>query len=146
MKLSARHAQQGFSLIEIMVVILIIGIIGGIIALSVGGGREAGKKAKAEGELRVLKNAIENYDLELGEYPETLNDLVQSPSNEKLAGKWRHGGYFGGKKAIPKDPWKNKYHYQLTPDEEEHPFELYSFGPKGKKAKRNEYLDAWNLE
>ena len=102
MKISARHAHQGFSLIEIMVVILIIGIIVGIIALSVGGGREAGKKAKAEGELRVLKNAIENYDLELGDYPETLNDLVRPPSNEKLAGKWQPWRIFWQEKSYPK--------------------------------------------
>jgi len=146
MKISARHTHQGFSLIEIMVVILIIGIIMGIIALSVGGGLEKGKKAKAEGELRVLKYAIERYDVELGDYPQSLDDLVRPPADEKMAGKWQHGGYFGNKKAIPKDPWKNKYQYQVTPDADEHPFELYSYGPKGKKAKRNEYLDAWNLE
>lgn len=144
MTLSIRHAKQGFSLVEMLVVIFIIGIIAGVIGRAVYGGRQKGRQLQAEGELRAFKNAIESYDMDIGDYPDRLEDLITPPADER-ANKWREGGYMDKKRFPKQDPWKNKYFYQLTPDAEEHPFELYSYGPKGKKAKRNEYIDAWDL-
>lgn len=133
--------QRGFSLMEIMIAVAIMGILGAVIVPNLLTYLEKSRKSSARSTLRVFESAITEYYADTGTYPEELSDLVNEPSDPKLAGKWQDGGYLKQKK-IPNDPWGHKYMYELTPDGE-HPYELFSYGTKGKKAKESERISVW---
>ena len=126
--------QEGFSIIELMVVIFIIGLLLAFIGTRVGGASEKAKLSTAKQQVRTLQEAIERFHDDTGEYPDALEDLARKPAGEAAA-NWE-GPYL---KTVPKDPWKKKYQYQKT-DGAEHDYELYSNGPKGK-----ERISAWEL-
>jgi general secretion pathway protein G len=135
-----RYAQEGFSLIEIMIAIAIIAIIAVTVGpLALNQYRKAQIKG-AESDLRGIQQGIDLYYADIGQYPTSLRDLVKRPEDEAIARKW-HEGYLKGKDT-PKDRWGNKYEYELTPGKE-HPYELYSYGPKSKGAPKNEQINAW---
>ena len=138
---ATRSARSGFSLIEIMVAIAIIALMAAVVAPAVMRYFQGAKRSAALGSLRGFKQAISVYELQTGQLPETLKDLVRRPSNETVAANWQDGGYLTTK-DIPKDPWTNNYQYRPTP-EGEHPYDLYSYGPKGKGAPRAEWINVW---
>lgn len=133
-KSGALHVREGFSLIEIMIV---IGIVGGIMAgvfTLIGTARSKAKRSKADGELLLLDTGINSYKMDTEKWPNVLKDLIKPPSDVKNF----KGDYFP-KKDIPLDPWDNKYQYKLTPDADKK-YELYSYGPKGKQASKAERI------
>lgn len=131
------QTKPGFSLIEIMIVVFIIGTLIGMIALFTRGGRERSNMSTARQTLQAIKAAVDNYEMTMGDYPQALEDLINEPTDEKLANKWPGAPFIP---KVPKDPWKRAYVYELTPDSE-HPYELYSKGPKGKTK-----VSAWDLD
>jgi type II secretion system protein G len=135
-------ARAGFALVELLVYITILGflVVGGVAVFKY---LERGKKYNATATVRNLKTAIQSYHADTGQYPVTLNDLVKRPADEHVAKKW--AGDYWSKKTIDKDPWGSKYQYRLTPENKEHEFELFSYGPNKKKANKSEYIDAWDL-
>lgn len=137
-----RHAQQGFTLIEILVA---IAIIGGILAVVIPFVNTSRRKAKIDTTkiaLRNVNNAIESYFNDITAYPETLKDLFRKPANEEAAGKWS-GPYVADEKQLV-DPFGQKFQYQATPDQE-HPYELFSYGPQGKSTPKAERINVWKL-
>lgn len=134
------HMQKGFTLIEILIAAALVMILGGIVTYSMQGILEKNRKNATRTSLKTVKNAIETYHDELGEYPQTLQDLVQRPSDEKVAANWTK--FFD---KVPKDGWGKDFVYQVT-EGGENPFELYSFGSKkGKSTPKSEWIDAWKL-
>ncbi len=124
-----RSARSGFTLIEMMIVLVILGLLAGI---GIPAYMNYAKRAKLEttkANLKVLRDATDNYYLQIGKYPESLQDLVKKPSDPEAASNWL--GSFLRKKEVPKDAWKRPFVYQLTPGAEE-PYELYSKGEDGK--------------
>lgn len=136
--------RRGFSLMEIMIAVAIMGLLAAVAGPAILGYLNKAKVSSAETTIRAFESAILEYYTDTGQYPETLDDLVSQPSDPKLAAKWQEGGYLKAKK-IPKDPWGKNYVYEPTPDEE-HPYELYSYGKKGKKAKEAERISVWKDE
>ncbi|HQA82930.1 MAG TPA: type II secretion system major pseudopilin GspG, partial [Syntrophales bacterium] len=115
MKFRRKHlqAQHGFTLIELMVVIVILGILAGLIIPRIMGRPDEARQAKARMEIESLTTALKLYKLDNGAYPTTeqgLNALVDPPATGNPAKKWRQGGYLERGKA-PKDPWDNDYVY-----------------------------------
>lgn len=129
---------QGFSLIEISVVILIMGILLATVGPATYRWLVKGKENSARASLNAISQAINNYHAEIGSYPKELKDLVEKPSG--AAGKKWSLPYL--EKGLPEDPWNNEFQYKVTPGAE-HPYELYSFGPNGSDAPAEEYIDAW---
>ncbi|MCC7415488.1 MAG: type II secretion system major pseudopilin GspG [Epsilonproteobacteria bacterium] len=133
--------RQGFSLMEILIAIAILGLVGGLLIPKLAGVFSGAQVDTAKQSLRGLKSAIEMFHLKVGDYPDSLKDLYKKPANEELARDWA-GPYIEEKKLV--DPWKTKFQYTKTPGQA-HPFELYSYGPKKKAASKDERIDVWAL-
>lgn len=139
--------QSGFTLIELMVVIVILGILAGMIVPKIMDRPEEARRTKAEIDIGAISQALKLYKLDNGKYPSTdqgLLALVEPPSVGSLAKKWREGGYLD-KKAVPKDPWDNDYVYicpGLHGD-----FDLMSYGPDGEPGgdAENADVNSWEL-
>jgi general secretion pathway protein G len=108
--------SAGFTLIELMVVIVILGILAAIMAPRIVGRTDEAKVVEARVQIANLETALKLYKLDNGRYPTTeqgLLALVARPAGEPEPPKWRDGGYLE-RKSVPKDPWGNAYAY-LSP-------------------------------
>src|SRR6267142_6380452 len=102
---SRRYNQDGFTLIEIMVVILILGLLATIVVQSLRGAADKAKRTKAQADLAELKTALDRYYLDNGYYPSTdqgLTALVSPPANGRMPADYENGGYIVRR---PGDPW-----------------------------------------
>lgn len=134
------NKQLGFTLMEMLVVLAIIGLIVGLVGPRILGtfDREAPKIALTQ--TKLLRGAIENFRLDVGRYPtvqEGLTALVTKPVDASIAIRWR-GPYTDG--DLPVDPWKNPYQYAV-PGANGQPFAVYSFGSDGKRGGEGDNAD-----
>lgn len=135
--------KSGFTLIEILIALFIVAILAGGVAYYVPGYIDKAKTRRARIDLKVISSGIIEYNVDIGQYPQRLKDLVKQPQDDQAAaGKWQKGGYIQGKKDVPQDPWGNKFQYKLTPGED-HPYELFSYGSGGKGSPKNEHISVW---
>jgi len=121
--------QDGFTLIEIMVVILILGLLATIVVQSLRGATDKAKRVKAQADISEIKTGLDRYYLDVGSYPTTeqgLGALVSAPSTggSNIPANYETGGYL---QSIPKDPWGNNYVYQSDGNS----YLLKSFGADG---------------
>lgn len=128
------HAQQrGFTLLEMLVVLVIIGLIASLVGPRLFAKVDSSKVQVADTQVRMLRGAIETYRLEVGKLPtadEGLEVLVRAPSDERSASRWR-GPYLD--EAVPLDPWGNPYQYGI-PGADGMPFALFSYGADGARG------------
>jgi general secretion pathway protein G len=123
--------RRGFTLIELMVVIVILGILAGLIVPRIMGRPEQAKKLKARMQIESIGTALKLYKLDNGAYPTTeqgLQALVEAPSSGNVPKNWRKGGYLE-KGKVPKDPWGNDFVY-LSPGIHDD-FDIMSYGADG---------------
>lgn len=109
-----RRAVQGFTLIEVMVVVVILGILAAIVVPKVMDRPDAARITKARQDIRAIESALNLYKLDNFSYPTTdqgLEALTQKPAGNPQPKNWKTGGYLD---RLPKDPWGNDYHY-LSP-------------------------------
>jgi general secretion pathway protein G len=122
--------SAGFTLLEMLVVLVIIGLIASLVGPRLFSRVDSSKVQVAETQTRMLRGAVETFRLEVGRLPtaeEGLDVLSRAPSDERARGRWR-GPYLD--EAVPADPWGNPYQYS-TPGRDGLPFALYSFGADG---------------
>ncbi len=127
MRDSLRQSQEGFTLIELMVVILIIGLLATIVVQNLKGATDKAKRIKAQADISAFKTALDRYYLDNGSYPSSdqgLPALVSAPTNGKVPADYPPGGYI---EKIPSDPWGNPYVYQSDGDN----YVLKSYGADG---------------
>lgn len=136
-----RSLKEGFTLIELVVVILIMGILMATVGPAAYRWLVTGKENSAKTSLNALAQAIDAFHAEIGSYPKELKDLVEKPSGS-LGKNWTTPYLQKGK--LPEDPWNNEFQYKLTPGAE-HPYELYSFGENGPDAPAEEHIDVWKI-
>ncbi len=139
-----RRLQRGFTLIEIMVVVVIIALLATVVVSSVFGRVDDARIAKAKQDIRTLETMLTLYKLDNFRFPTSeqgLNALVQKPADPTVT-HWKEGGY--GK--LSKDPWGRDYVYESPGTHGE--FDLYSLGadghPGGEKSDAD--IGNWNLE
>lgn len=140
--------SRGFTLIEIMVVIIILGILAVYIGPKIMGRPEEAKQVKAKVDISALETALKLYKLDNGVYPGTeqgLQALVEKPESGNVPTKWRDGGYLD-KNRVPKDPWKNDFVY-LSPGVHSD-FDIISYGSDGVPGgeKQNMDINNWEIE
>lgn len=138
--------NKGFTLIEIMVVIIILGILAMYVAPKLMGRPEEAKQVRAKMDIAALETALKLYKLDNGIYPSTeqgLLALVQRPESGAIPKKWRQGGYLE-KGKVPKDPWSNEYVY-LSPGLKGD-FDIISYGADGVPGGENENRDITNWD
>jgi general secretion pathway protein G len=110
-RLAPIRGAAGFTLIEIMVVIVILGILASFVVPKIMDKPDQARVAKVKQDIRALESALELYKLDNFYYPTTqqgLEALVAKPSGEPEARNWKPGGYV---KSLEKDPWGNPYQY-----------------------------------
>jgi len=137
-----RHSlRSGFSLIEIGIVVVIIGILMAFFLPNIQRALGGAKDAAAKSALRNIQMKIEQYKTDTGTYPETLYDLMYQPSGEKASKRWK--GPYIEKDAELEDGYGDELVYTRTPGQE-HPYELYSWG--GDEGNPEEqHINVWNL-
>ncbi len=141
----SHSAQQGFTLIEIMVVVIIIGILAAIVAPNVIGRVDDAQIVKAKAEISNIENAMKFYRLDNFAYPSSeqgIEALVTRPADPNIK-NWKTGGYL---ERVPSDHWGNAYLY-LNPGNERE-IDIYTLGRDG--APGGEGVDAdignWSLD
>ncbi len=142
----AQRRQGGFTLIEVMVVVVILSILAAIVVPRIMDRPDQARIVKAKQDIRALEAALNLYRLDNFNYPTTeqgLEALVSPPTAPPEAPNWKEGGYLD---RLPKDPWGNDYQY-LSPGEHG-AFDLYSLGADGQPGGEGAAADIgnWNLD
>ncbi|ANF25152.1 secretion system protein G [Pseudomonas sp. 10B238] len=137
--------QGGFTLIEIMVVVVILGILAALVVPQVMNRPDQAKVTVAKGDIKAIGAALDMYKLDNYSYPSTqqgLDALVEKPGGNPQPKNWNRDGYL---KRVPKDPWGNEYQY-LSPGTEG-AYDLYSYGADGKQggSELNADIGNWDL-
>jgi general secretion pathway protein G len=142
---AARPRQRGFTLIEIMVVVVIIGLLAAVIVPTVISKVDEARVAKAKQDIQSLETALTMFRLDNSKYPTTeqgLAALSAQPTDPSIK-HWRPGGYL---QRVSKDPWGNDYQY-VYPGTHGKEYDLFSLGADG--APGGEGIDAdignWNI-
>jgi general secretion pathway protein G len=143
-----RRKEKGFTLIELMVVIVILGILAGMIVPRIMGRPDEARRAKAVIQIESLETALKIYKLDNGRFPTTeqgLRALVEMPVTEPPLKNWRQGGYLE-KDKVPKDPWDNDFIY-LSPGAHGD-YDLSSLGADGAEGGegKDKDINSWESE
>ncbi len=143
---SKKWNQRGFTLIEIMVVVVILGILAAIVVPRLLDEPEKARRTSAATQIRSLEEALGIFKLDNGFYPSTeqgLQALVEKPTAGRIPARYKAGGYI---RKIPLDPWGQPYIYLYPGLHGE--LDLFSYGPDGETGGEGENADIanWNLD
>ncbi len=143
---TARSAQSGFTLVEIMIVVIIIGLLAAVVVPQFLTKVDDARVAKAKEDIQAMQTALTMFKLDNYTYPSTemgLKALAQKPDSTVVK-NWRPGGYV---QHVNKDPWGNNYQYQI-PGTHGGEYDLYSFGADGQVGGEGYNADVgnWNLD
>jgi general secretion pathway protein G len=140
-----RAVQRGFTLIEIMVVVVIMGILAALVVPKLMGRADDARMTAAKQDIASMMQALKLYRLDNQRYPTTeqgLQALVQRPTSGPAANGWKSGGYI---EKLPKDPWGGQYQYMSPGVKSE--VDIFSFGADGQPggAGNDADIGSWDL-
>lgn len=127
------HKNRGFTLIEILIVMAILGMLAALVGPALFSNLGKGQRATAVTQMELLGQGLDSYRLDVLRYPRTLEGLIENDTGREV---WS-GPYLRGAKAIPKDPWGNDYVYEVVGDD----FELMSLGADGAEGGEGDDAD-----
>ena len=133
-----RRTASGFSLIELLVVLVILGLIAGLVVPNIIGRTEVAKSRAAKAAVQQLSSAVDGYYLDVGNPPDSLEDLVKQPGG---VDNWR-GPY--AKNSLITDPWGNQYQYIYPGDHGE--YDIISYGADKTQGGEGKNADINNWE
>jgi general secretion pathway protein G len=137
------NKQKGFTLLEIMVVIVILGILASLVVPNLMGNKDKADRQKVVSDVIALENAMDMYRLDNSVYPSTdqgLEALVEEPSGTPTPRNYREDGYI---RRLPQDPWGNDY--ILNSPGERSRIDIFSVGPDGEEGTDDD-IGNWNLD
>jgi len=135
-----RKNTLGFTLIEVMVVVVILGILAALIVPKIMSRPEQARIVKVKQDILAIESALDLYKLDNGFYPSTdqgLDALVKKPTSSPTPRNWKSDGYLP---QLPMDPWGEAYQYV----NENEKLKIFSFGPKGKDGQSE--IGNWNVD
>jgi general secretion pathway protein G len=139
--------RKGFTLIELMIVIVILGILAWQLYPRIMERPEDARRVKATMDIKALESALKLYKIDCGSYPTTeqgLMALLKKPEIPPIPAKWRDGGYLDGT-AVPKDPWGNPYYY-VSPTADGKDYEIISYGSDGELGGTGKNADISSID
>ncbi len=142
------NSEAGFTLLEIIVVVFILGLLAAIVAPKIIGRTDDAKIADAKVQIRNLETALKLYKIDNGVYPTTdqgLDALIARPATGKVPNNYREGGYLE-QKRVPLDPWGNPYVY-VSPGLHGD-YDILSYGGDGKEGGEGKDADitSWDMK
>lgn len=126
-----RDGESGFTLVELMVVVFIMGLLATVVLVNVLGNVDTSRVKKAEVDIAAIESSLERYKLQLIDYPTTeqgLEALVSAPDDLGRPERYPAGGFI---KRLPQDPWGNDYQYVYPGEYNTDGIDIYSFGADG---------------
>jgi general secretion pathway protein G len=143
-----RQGEEGFTLIEIIVVVFILSLLAAIIAPRIIGRTDDARIAEAKVQIRNFETALKLYKLDNGDYPGTeqgLEALIEKPTIGQIPVRYREGGYLE-QRRVPLDPWSNPYTY-VSPGIHGD-FDIICYGADGKEGGEGKEADitSWNIQ
>ena len=127
-----KRNKKGFTLVELLLVLVILGVLAGIVVPRFAGQTERARETAAETQISAFKTALSTYEVDMGGYPkgkDGLKELIVAPRNAK---NWR-GPYLGEEgRELPKDPWGNNYIYESPGKHNPNSYDLMSMGKDGR--------------
>ena len=123
--------SAGFTLVELMAVVVLLGLLGGIVTVGVNSAIKKARTQAASTQIKALGQSATTFNLECGFFPSSLQDLVAEPSTGRRCKNW--GGPYLDETEIPDDPWGNPYNY-MSPGQRSPNFDLWSNGPDGEEG------------
>jgi general secretion pathway protein G len=129
-EVTMHRRQSGFTLIEIMVVVVILAVLGALVVPKILENVDKARVTRAQSDIRAIQTALDLYRLDNFKYPTTeqgLQALVTQPTDPSIT-NYRSGGYLS---SLPKDPWNNQYQY-LSPGANGRDYDIISYGRDGK--------------
>lgn len=141
--------NSGFTLVEIMIVVVIIGILSAMVVPRLTDRREQARRWKATLQIREFQQSLQDFYNDNGFFPsqeEGLEILVERSLDDESGIRWKEGGYLR-RKDIPDDPWGNHYVY-IIPGLEEEQYSIITFGKDGRQggSRRNRDIVSWELD
>lgn len=139
-----RKGEEGFTLVELMVVIVIIGLLATVVVINVLPSQDQAMMEKARADVRLLEQGLEMYRMDNLTYPTTdqgLEALVDAPDGLARPERYRTGGYI---RRLPDDPWGNPYQYVFPG--ENGTFDVYSLGADGRLGGEDLNADIGNWQ
>jgi general secretion pathway protein G len=130
--------KRGFTLVEIMVVVIIIGILATIYITQIAGQSEQARVDATKATIAIISQQLDLFKLNEGRYPDELKDLVDKPP---YARRWPKGGYL---KSYPKDGWGRDFIYNYPSRFEDEHYDIISYGADGKEGGEGVNEDIWN--
>ncbi|AOW79041.1 type II secretion system protein GspG [Colwellia sp. PAMC 20917] len=140
--MKVKNKQGGFTLLEVMVVIVILGLLGSVVVQNLMGNMDTAKLQKSVQDINALETSLSMYKMDNYNYPTTeqgLEALVEETDVEPLPRRFPNGGYV---KRLPDDPWGNAY--QLLNPGENGDIDIFTMGPDGEPGTEDD-IGNWNL-
>jgi general secretion pathway protein G len=123
--------RSGFTLVEVLLVLIILVIIGSIVVPNLFGAKDKADIDAAKSQVTMLDGVMDLYKMDFNKYPPNLKTLMEKPSDKAQADKWR-GPYL--KSNLKKDPWGNEYQYLAEGKKNTNGYDLWSNGPDGQSG------------
>jgi len=138
-QISRKNYKKAFSIVELMVVVIILGLLASIVVPNLIGKSDDAKKQLVVVQIKQLEEALKLFRLDIGKYPtteESLKALISKPEGDGNYENYGSGGYLGSS-SIPRDPWNNPYIYISNGSK----IEIISLGADGKEGRKSENKD-----